>query len=77
MSLKLCQITILTLYILTSAAIFSPLFSVHFFGYWQREFTQQSKHLRLVIITFILMVLMNYSAILNHCKEKWVPDNFD
>ena len=51
------------LYTLTSVSIFSILFSVQFLWYWQGEFVQQSKLLKLVIICLILIVLMNDSAV--------------
>ena len=49
----------LTLYTLTSVSIFSILVSSRFFWSGLGEFVLQSKHLRLVIISFILVILMN------------------
>ena len=46
------------------SSIFSILFSVHFLWRWQGEFVEQSKLLWLVIFPFILMILMNDSAVL-------------
>ena len=54
----------LTLDTLTSVSIFSILFFVCFFWYWKREFIWRSMLLRLVIISFILMSLVNDSAVL-------------
>ena len=54
----------LTLYILTSVSIFPKLFSISFLWPEQGEFVLQSKHLRLMIISFILVILMNDSAVL-------------
>ena len=51
----------LTLFILTLVDIFSLHIS---FGYWQGEFVHQSKLFRLTIISVILMILMNDSAVL-------------
>lgn len=47
------------LYSLTSVSIFSILFSVYFHRYWQGEFVKLFKLLRLPIIFFILVILMN------------------
>ena len=58
--LFLCSIT---LYTLTSLPIFSTLFSIFFFWYWQGEFIWRSKLLRLAVIFFILMILINGSAV--------------
>ena len=46
------------------SSIFSILFSVHFLWRWQGEFVEQSKLLWLVIFPFILMILINDSAVL-------------
>ena len=54
----------LTLDTLTSVSIFSILFFVCFLWYWKREFIWRSMLLRLVIISFILMSLVNDSAVL-------------
>ena len=54
----------LTLDTLTSVSIFSILFSVCFFWYWQGEFIWRSKLLRLSGISFILMTLKNDSAVI-------------
>ena len=53
------QYMILTLYTLTSVSIFSKLFAIHSPWYWLGEFVEQSKPLRLAIISFILMILLN------------------
>ena len=55
---------VLTLWTLTSVCIFSVLLSIYFLSYWQREFVQQSKLLRLVIISFILVILMFDSRVI-------------
>ena len=49
---------------LTSVCIFSILFAKHVLCCWLGEFVEQSKLLRLVIISFILMILMNDSEVL-------------
>ena len=49
----------LTLYTLTSVSIFSILASSRFFWSGLGEFVLQSKHFRLAIISFILVILMN------------------
>ena len=54
----------LTLDTLTSVSIFSILFFVCFLWYWKREFIWRSMLLRLVIISFILMSLVNDSTVL-------------
>ena len=54
----------LPLYTLSSGSIFYSLFSLHFHWYWQGEFVYQSKLLKLVIISFILVILINDLAIL-------------
>ena len=43
--------------------IFSILSFINFFRYWQGEFAQQSKLLRLTISSFILVIFMNDSAV--------------
>ena len=48
---------VLTLWTLTSVCIFSVLLSIYFLSYWQGEFVQQSKLLKLAIISFILVIL--------------------
>ena len=58
--LLLCSITF---YTLTSRSIFSTHFSICFFWYWQGEFIWRSKLLRLAVISFILMILINGSAV--------------
>ena len=55
---------VLTLWTLTSVCIFSVLLSIYFLSYWQREFVQQSKLLRLAIISFILVILMFDSRVI-------------
>ena len=57
--LLLCLIT---LYTLTSLSIFSTLFPICFFWYWQGEFIWRSKLLRLAVISFILMILIKYGS---------------
>ena len=54
----------LTLYTLTLVSTFSILFSTHSLWYWQGEFVKQSKLHWLAIISLILMILVNYSAVL-------------
>lgn len=49
---------------LTSESIFSILLSIHFVWYWQGEFAYSSKLLGLAIISCILMIIMNDSAVL-------------
>ena len=53
-----------TLCTVTLESIFPILFSGHILGLWKGEFVQQSKHLRLVIISFIIMILMISSEVL-------------
>ena len=55
---------VLTLWTLTSVCIFSVLLSIYFLSYWQGEFVQQSKLLRLAIISFILVILMFDSRVI-------------
>ena len=55
---------VLTLWTLTPVCIFSVLLSIYFLSYWQGEFVQQSKLLRLVIISFILVILMFDSRVI-------------
>ena len=57
-----CNKSLLTLDARTSVSIFSLIFSICYFCYWQREFIWRSKLLRLVIISFILMILANNST---------------
>ena len=49
---------------LTSVPIFSTLFFIHFVWYRQGEFFKQSKPLRVLIISFILMILIHDSVVL-------------
>ena len=49
---------------LTSVPIFSTLFFIHFVWYRQGEFVKQSKPLRVLIISFILMILIDDSVVL-------------
>ena len=55
---------VLTLWTLASVCIFSVLLSIYFLSYWQGEFVQQSKLLRLAIISFILVILMFDSRVI-------------
>ena len=55
---------VLTLWTLKSVCIFSVLLSIYFLSYWQGEFVQQSKLLRLAIISFILVILMFDSRVI-------------
>ena len=55
---------VLTLWTLKSVCIFSVLLSIYFLSYWQGEFVQQSKLLRLAIISFILVTLMFDSRVI-------------
>ena len=54
----------LALYTPTSVSTFSILFSISFLWYWQGEFIWRSKLLRLAIISFMLIILMNGLAVL-------------
>ena len=49
---------------LNPSCIFSVLLSIYFLLYWQGEFVQQSKLLRLAIISFILVTLMFDSRVI-------------
>ena len=55
---------LIILYTFTSMYKFSLMLSVHFLRCWQGEFAQQTELLRLEIISFILMILMNNTAVL-------------
>ena len=55
---------LIILYTFTSMYKFSLMLSVHFLRCWQGEFVQQTELLKLEIISFILMILMNNTAVL-------------
>ena len=54
----------LTLYILKSICISSILFSIYFQWIWQGEFVKQSRVLKLMIISFILVTFLFYSGVI-------------
>ena len=59
-----CTQNSLTLYILKLICISSILFSIYFQWIWQGEFVKQSKVLKLMIISFILVTFLFYSGVI-------------
>ena len=53
----------LTLYILISAYIFSIMFSINFLGVDKENLYNNPQHLKMVIISSILVTLMFYSGV--------------